>query len=259
MDTTQKFTQFLESLRDKIGDTFLITQSDRRKLKHLLHQVYPELDITPREKQVDEQATFLEIVRQSFIIYEHTGANSRSNEKVKYLHDSIMELMKSELKKMSLDATYHIKTEQNVPSINDAGKKKCDIVIYLGSRPIVIFPVKFIMSNYNQNKNNYFENLTGELCHLKWANPEIKICPINIIPSILPYKKTGGIITKFEKVRNQLDIYEELVQRGLCTQSINYIIDCEYQCQIGDKYQVPKIIGISEYRSICTIFKLLDL
>jgi len=206
-----------------------------------------------------EQESFLGIISESFNIYERTGANSRSNEKVKYLQDGIMNIMKNTLKKLLLDSVYQVKTEQNIKSINDTGEKKCDIIIYWGHEPVAIFPVKFIMSNYSQNKNNYFENLTGELYHLKWANPELKICPINIISSVVPYKKYNGIITKFEQVCHKMDIYAELVHHGLCSEMINYIINVKYQCQVGDKYKAPIIEGMSGYVEFSVIFKKLDL
>lgn len=118
----------------------------------------------------------------------------------------------------------------------------------------MIFPVKFIMTNYSQNKNNYFENLTGELCHLKWANPHIKICPINIVPSILPYKDNKGVIKKFEKLGTKMAIYGELVKHDLCDEFMNYIINVEYQCHIGDKYSSPSILGISPHITFREIF-----
>lgn len=64
--------------------------------------------------------------------------------------------------------------------INSSGYKKCDIVILKNNKPYIIFPVKIIKSNYKQNKNNSWENLTGEIMQLLWANPNIKIIPINI-------------------------------------------------------------------------------
>jgi len=90
----------------------------------------------------------------------------------------------------------------------------------------------------------------------------VKICPINIISSIVPYKKQGGVIAKFEYIRNKMDniyIYIELVHHGLCTEIINYVIDVKYQCQIGEKYKAPEIIGMSNYIEFCDIFKKLDL
>ena len=33
--------------------------------------------------------------------------------------------------------------------------------------PIIVMPVKIIMTNYKQNKNNYFENQIGEVTSIK--------------------------------------------------------------------------------------------
>jgi hypothetical protein len=206
-----------------------------------------------------EKDHFLKIISQSFIIYEQTGSNSRSSDKVKYLQNSLMDMMKHALDKLSLGEIYKLKTEQCIKSINDTGNKRCDIIIYCGTEPIAVFPVKFIMSNYSQNKNNYFESLTGELCHLKWANPTLKICPINIISSIVPYKNKGGIIKKFEHVGNKMDIYNELVRHGLCSDMVNCIIDVKYLCKIGEKYRVPEIIGMSRHIDFGSIFKNIGL
>ena len=228
-------------------------------MKKIKVTVKPPLVRKIVKENTTEQERFLEIVSHSFFIYEQTGSNSRSNEKVKYLQNGIMSMMKDALVKLSLGELYQVKTEQIIKSINDAGEKRCDIIIYRDHEPVAIFPVKFIMSNYSQNKNNYFENLTGELCHLKWANPGLKICPINIISSLIPYKKQGGIITKFERVGNKMDIYKELVNHGLCTEILNYTIDVKYQCQIGEKYRAPEITSMSQYIEFSAIFQKLDL
>jgi hypothetical protein len=202
----------------------------------------------------DEYKLFTKLVQDTFTIYEQTGSNSRSNEKVKFLQTGIMNMINT-----SLDNKYHTKMEQNVPSINDTGQKKCDIIIYDDQKPLAVFPVKCIMSNYSQNKNNYFENLTGEITHIMWANKDIKICPINIVASDVPYKNKNGIITKFEHVGSKLDIYQELVKHGLCTKVINYIIDVKYSCTIGEHYKVPEIINIPSYTSIASLLTELNL
>ena len=139
-------------------------------------------DIThnPDENQL------LQIIRDTFAIYLEKGA--RSSLKVDFLHKQIKNVLENELRKC--DSNYTVKLEQQISSINASGKKKCDIVLYDdNNHPVTVFPVKFIMSNYNQNKNNSWENLTGECCHLKWHddNIHLKIIPINIIFNTVPY------------------------------------------------------------------------
>ena len=78
-------------------------------------------------------------------------------------------------KHINNNPNYKVYLEQNIPSINSSNKKRCDIVVYKNKEPYLIFPTKIIMTNYKQNKNNSWENLTGELMHLKWANKNINI------------------------------------------------------------------------------------
>lgn len=57
--------------------------------------------------------------------------------------------------------------------------------------------VKFVMQNYSQNSNNYFENMLGETANIRTAH-----CPyfqIFIILDKLPYYKRGGEIQKWEE------------------------------------------------------------
>ena len=202
-----------------------------------------------------EQKQFLEIIERSFEAYATTGANSRSSKKVTILHAGLTGLIREAIKKVFPDTTFQVKNELDVQAVNDSGRKRCDIVVLRGSKVVAIFPVKFIMTNYSQNKNNYFESLTGEITHLKWANPDVHICPINIVPSIVPYKKANGVITKFEQIGDKFDIYEELVKHDLCSKVLNYKIDVEYPCRIGDTYRIPTITGMSPYVSLERLFQ----
>ncbi len=66
-----------------------------------------------------------------------------------------------------------------------------------------IFPIKFVMSSYLKNRNNYFENLIGESYCLKQMNDKIHIIPINIflyrIPNIDASKNTLSYTVMDEK------------------------------------------------------------
>ncbi len=64
-------------------------------------------------------------------------------------------------------------------------------------QPVAGIGVKFVMQNYSQNSNNYFENMLGET-----ANIRATCCPyfqIFIILDKLPYYKKGGDIKKWEE------------------------------------------------------------
>ncbi|AOM63556.1 hypothetical protein [Heterosigma akashiwo virus 01] len=110
------------------------------------------------------------------------------------------------------------------------------------------------MTNYKQNKNNFWENLTGEVMHLKWYNHKLKIIPINIFIKSTPYLNKNRIITKFENI-NYSDIsqYNVLKTKGIVHDIINYIINVDHECKINDFYdKMPYIIGYDtqlKYRS----------
>lgn len=185
---------------------------------------------------------FLNIIRQTLAIYLDKGA--RSSLKVDFLHGQIKSILENGVCKQ---LNWSVALEQKISSINASGNKKCDIVVFDKDRsPIAIFPVKFIMSNYHQNKNNSWENLTGECCHLKWHsdNMHVKIVPINIIFSQIPYLLADKTIGKFERIEydKTFRIYDTLVSHQICHDVVNYIIDVVPQNAVGDKYDTPPVI-----------------
>lgn len=137
---------------------------------------------------------FLTVVGNSFKKFLKTG--SRSNEKLKILHGAIARDLTERLgvgyyvqslgvgngKERKLDGRY----------IN----KVVDITILRNDRPIAGIGVKFVMQNYSQNSNNYFENMLGETANIRCAN--IPYFQIFIIPDKLPYYKNDGTIQKWE-------------------------------------------------------------
>jgi len=81
--------------------------------------------------------------------------------------------------------------------------KKVDITILKNYKPIAGIAVKFVMQNYAQNSNNYFENMLGETANIRCTR--IPYFQIFIIPDKMPYytKKStklynAGDISKWE-------------------------------------------------------------
>ena len=108
---------------------------------------------------------FLECITKSFLKFLDTG--SRSNEKLKILHGAIAKDLS-----IRLGDNYQIKSLGF--SDNKEGKikgryidKDVDITIYKDSEPIAGIGVKFVMQNYAQNSNNYFENMLGETANIR--------------------------------------------------------------------------------------------
>lgn len=77
--------------------------------------------------------------------------------------------------------------------------KKVDITILQNSKPIAGVAVKFVMQNYQQNSNNYFENMLGETANIRCYG--IPYFQIFIIFEKMPY-----YIKKATKIYNPNDI-----------------------------------------------------
>jgi hypothetical protein len=147
-------------------------------------------------------------------------------------------------------------TEHNLQCANFSEQKKCDIVVCYKNTPYIVFPLKFVMTSYLKNRNNYFENITGEVYLLKQANPELKIVPINFIRDKIPNLTNDKKIKNFEVIthENSFNVYSTLVNSGIIYDIYNVVIKTEHSCQIGDKYDRPPLItDIIENKSLYDI------
>lgn len=201
-----------------------------------------------------ENKTFIICIKECLDLYIKHGA--RSSKKTDHLHN----FLKNEIKKILPSDNYNIKIEDVIKSINFSNKKKCDIIIYKDNNPIIILPIKMIMSNYFQNRNNYWESLTGEIIHLKWANPNIKIIPINILFNKIPYLLSNSKIKKFENIEynNSFCIYNKLIEHNIIDNNINYIINVKHICNINEKYdKAPIIINYNKQTPFISLKKIL--
>lgn len=137
---------------------------------------------------------FLTTISQSFLKFLQTG--SRSNEKLKMLHGDIAKDLSQKLgdnylvKSLGFDDSKEGKIQGRY--IN----KNVDITILKDNIPIAGIGVKFVMQNYAQNSNNYFENMLGETANIRSAN--IPYFQIFIIPETLPYYENNGNFKKWE-------------------------------------------------------------
>ena len=189
----------------------------------------------------EEKTEFLSIIKDTFDSYLRNGP--RSNKKTTVLHTGLKNLIQAQL-----PPGYNVEIEKKVGSINSSGKKSCDIVAYKDGEPSIIFPVKNIMTNHHQNNNNYWENLTGEVVHLKKANENIHIIPINIIFNSIPYCDKSKKIKRFEPIiyETSYEITENLVPWGFVSDIINYIIDVNHLCRVEEIYdKCPEIIDFN--------------
>lgn len=141
---------------------------------------------------------FLNKVLDSFKSFIDCGT-SRSTAKLKPLHGAIARDL-AEI----LGPDYVIKS-QGYGDDREASiqgryvDKMVDITIKerRTGKAIAGVAVKFVMQNYSQNSNNYFENMLGETANIRTAH-----CPyfqVFIILDKLPYYKRGGELQKWEE------------------------------------------------------------
>ena len=159
---------------------------------------------------------FLDIILTSFKEFINRGT-SRSTAKLKPLHgaiaNDIAQLLGGNYKVWSQG--YGNDKEKSIDGryIN----KKVDITIEDSrtSKPVAGIGVKFVMQNYSQNSNNYFENMLGETANIRTAN-----CPyiqIFIILDKLPYYENSGTLKKWEVFSDHnMSKYSKLSADDIC-------------------------------------------
>lgn len=139
---------------------------------------------------------FLKAISNSFKTFLGTG--SRSNEKLKILHGAIAADL---MQRLGNGRGYEIMSlgfgdgkESNIE-----GRyidKMVDITILKKGCVTAGIGIKFVMQNYAQNSNNYFENMLGETANIRCS--KVPYFQIFIIPEKLPYYKKGGHFDKWE-------------------------------------------------------------
>jgi len=139
---------------------------------------------------------FLQITKQSFLKFIKT--HSRSNKYLIVLHGGIAKDIEDKL-----GDEYKIKSlglEEGKEGKLDGRymEKTVDILISKNGNDLAGIGVKFVMNNYSQNSNNYFENMLGETANIRTNNKDY--FQILILSDEMPYYNNKGIITKWEKL-----------------------------------------------------------
>jgi len=151
-----------------------------------------------------DNSQFLNVLKHSFMKYLDTGA--RSNEKLKILHGAISEDLSAKLQAgKDTMATYSVaslgfKTGREGRVKGRYVDKTVDITVSKDGLPISSVAVKFVMSNYMQNSNNYFENMLGETANIRCNG--IPYFQIFVIPDKVPYFDISRKITKWESIND---------------------------------------------------------
>lgn len=138
---------------------------------------------------------FLTVISQSFGEFIESGT-SRSTAKLKPLHGAIAKDLAIRLGS-SYDVWsqgYGVDREAEIKG--RYMEKKVDITIKRNNTSIAGIAVKFVMQNYSQNSNNYFENMLGETANIRCNR--FPYFQIFIILDRLPYYDKKKNIKKWE-------------------------------------------------------------
>ncbi len=147
-------------------------------------------------------AQFLDVLKISFKKYLETGG--RSNKKLIILHGAV-----------SADLDERLAVNNDVGGVFSVASlgyeegremlvegrymdKKVDITICWNGSPVAGIGVKYVMSNYRQNSNNYFENMLGETANIRCN--QIPYFQIFVVPDIVPYFEKDGRIKVWESI-----------------------------------------------------------
>lgn len=178
---------------------------------------------------------FLQTIASSFIRFLETS--SRSNKKLIILHGEIAKDIKERLGKEYEIKSLGIGDGKEGSMTGRYMEKKVDILISKNGEDIAGIAVKFVMNNYSQNSNNYFENMLGETANIRTEGK--KYFQILVLPKELPYYNNNGEITKWEKItEHNIDKYTALSNDDIDTylhtptKILLYIIklpDCDYK------------------------------
>lgn len=147
---------------------------------------------------MSDNKSFLYHILLSFRKFISSGT-SRSTAKLKPLHGAIAKDIASRL-----GDKYEVRA-QGIGDDREANikgryiNKKVDIAITerATGKPVAGVGVKFVMQNYSQNSNNYFENMLGETANIR--STKLPYFQIFIILDKLPYYTHSGKRTKWEE------------------------------------------------------------
>ena len=145
---------------------------------------------------------FLKALESSFEKFLEVGINgknpSRSTAKLKPLHGFVANDLH-----VRMGAEYEIVSQgyDEDREIEISGRyinKKVDITIVNNERPVCGVAVKFVMQNYAQNSNNYFENMLGETANIR--SNQIPYFQIFVITKSRPYFKKDKSFNGWEEL-----------------------------------------------------------
>lgn len=147
----------------------------------------------PSSKSLDDRG-LLKVLARSFRLFLDTG--SRSTEKLKPLHGAIAADVLARLGEGYSVCSMGIGEGKEHDIEGRYIDKKVDITVMHGEKVAAGLAVKFVMQNYSQNSNNYFENMLGETANIRSGG--LPYFQLFFIIDRLPYYDNRGNIKHWE-------------------------------------------------------------
>lgn len=138
---------------------------------------------------------FLKVISNSFREFINSGT-SRSTQKLKPLHGAIAQDISERLGEDFSVSPQGFGTDKEGIIQGRYIDKRVDITIEQNGKAVAGIGVKFVMQNYSQNSNNYFENMLGETANIRTNRCDY--FQVFIILDTLPHYKRDGSIQKWE-------------------------------------------------------------
>lgn len=151
---------------------------------------------------------FLAIIKNSFKIYleKHT---STSTAKLNPLHGKIAKELQNKLGEEFVIKSKGYKEGKEDKIQGRYYTKDVDITVEYKNKIVAGYAIKFVMRNYSQNSNNYFENMLGETANIR--SNSIPYFHIFIIFSKVPYYDKDGKFKKYDNISgHNIDKYVKL-------------------------------------------------
>jgi hypothetical protein len=139
----------------------------------------------------------LKVIKESFATYLNVGT-SRSTAKLKKLHGSIAKDLQEQLGDDYSVKSQGIQDDKEGTIEGRYYSKNVDILIKYKNKDVAGYAIKFVMRNYSQNSNNYFECMLGETANIR-AN-SIPYFQIFIIFDKVPYYLKGGTFKNYDTI-----------------------------------------------------------
>lgn len=134
-------------------------------------------------------------------ISEYYKNGPRSNKKLIPLHSAISNQIRARLEEYGCEGSCYSLPGKEITVQGQYYKKRVDICVKKGNVVLGVVSIKFVMSNYAQNANNYFENAVGELYNMNRRG--ILQWYVLIAFDEIPYYDVNKEIKRYEKINKE--------------------------------------------------------